>query len=180
MRARVESVDDDGRRALITQRVVTGTPSVPAALTADVRVYVPLGAKGKPRASDRVRAVVPAEAEEVASLDLDRRAGLDFALLTGDFNPIHWVPPYARLAGFRSTILHGFATLARAFEALVSAHFGGDPARLAAIDARFTKPLVLPARVSVYTSAERGIWVGESPGSDAYLEGRFENTETTR
>jgi hypothetical protein len=182
VRARLESVDDDGRRALITQRLLTGTRSAPDAIDAELRVFVPL-AKGKGAGSKRP--LIPADADAIALLRLDARAGLDFALLTGDFNPIHWVPPYARLAGFRSTILHGFATLARAFEALVTASFAGDPTRLAAIDVRFTKPLVLPARVSVYTSATSDLWVGPSESSgprDAYLEGRFEtaSTETTR
>ena len=46
---------------------------------------------------------------------------LDFAKLTGDFNPIHWVPAYARASGFRSCILHGFATMSYAMEAIRSA-----------------------------------------------------------
>jgi acyl dehydratase len=91
------------------------------------------------------------------------------------------VPLYARAAGFPSTILHGFATLARAIEALNThgATLGGDPASTRTIDARFTKPLVLPARVSVYTKPglDRGIgvWVGDARAQEAappaYLEG---------
>jgi hypothetical protein len=176
VRARLASVDDDGRRALITQELVTGTRSAPGAMTAEMRVYVPLR-KGQGGGSKRPR--VAEDARAIAVLDVDARAGLGFALLTGDVNPIHWVRPYARLAGFRSTILHGFATLARAVEALNGALFAGDPLRLAAIDVRFTKPLVLPATVSVYTSAGH-LWVGDAPGADAYLEGRFDTPETTR
>jgi hypothetical protein len=173
VRVRLESIDDDGRRAFITQRLVTGTPSAPEAMTAELRVHIPLGGKGG-RAGSKARPVVPSDAMEIAALSIDARAGLDFALLTGDFNPIHWVRPYARVAGFRSTILHGFATLARAWEALVGGPLGGDPARLRAVDVRFTRPLVIPARVSVYTGADGGLWVGDAPGGDAYLEGRHE------
>jgi acyl dehydratase len=188
VRARLETVDDDGRRAKITQRLVTGTRSAPDAITAELRVHVPLGGKGGAReersSAPRARPAVPADATRIATLDVGARAGLEFALLTGDFNPIHWVRPYARLAGFRSTILHGFATLARAVEALNGGPFEGDPSRLRSIDVRFTKPLVLPARVSVYTTAGGGLWVGESPAHhgrcDAYLDGRFETETTTR
>jgi hypothetical protein len=179
VRARLETVDDDGRRAKITQRLVTGTPSAPDAIAAELRVHVPLGGKGGGR-EPRARPVVPADATPVAALDIGARAGLEFALLTGDFNPIHWVRPYARLAGFRSTILHGFATLARAIEALNGGPFGGRPSVLRSIDVRFTKPLVLPAHVSVYTTAGGGLWVGEGPGGDAYLDGRYETETTTR
>jgi acyl dehydratase len=172
VRARLEAVDDDGKRARIAQRVVTGTRRVPEAVVAEMRTYVPLARGGK---SERKTApVVPADAEEIARFEVDARAGLEFAVLTGDFNPIHWVPLAAKAAGFRGMILHGFATLARAFEAVVRAKLGGDPGRLKVIEARFVKPLVLPGRAVVCASGDGGVWVGESAGGEAYLEGRFE------
>lgn len=179
VRARLEALDDDGRRALITQRIVTGTRSSPDAVVADVRAFVPLagqsksGAEGTPRA----RPVVPSETHHVAALDLGPRAGLDFAKLTGDLNPIHWLGPYARAAGFRGCILHGFATLARAVEALNRALWADDPTRWSAVDVRFTRPLLLPACVGVYVSDAGGLWVGDHPGGDAYLEGHFQRKD---
>lgn len=174
VRARLESLDDDGRRALITQRIITGTRSAPEAIVADLRAYVPLAKKTRSR-SDTVKArpTVPAEAREIAFLQLGSKAGLDFAKLTGDFNPIHWLAPYAKLAGFRSCILHGFSTMAHAIEALNRSVLQGDVKRLSMIDVRFTRPLPLPARVGVYVTDEGGIWVGDRPGGDAYLEGQF-------
>ncbi len=44
VRARLESVDDDGRRAVLHQRVITGTASVPEAVVADIFAIVPLAA----------------------------------------------------------------------------------------------------------------------------------------
>jgi hypothetical protein len=177
VRARIEAIDDDGQRAIVTQRVITGTASTPDALIADLRAFIPLGDKrgdknGKKAA--KARPAVPANAHEIAFLRVREDAGLDFAKLTGDFNPIHWLKRYARAAGFRSVILHGFSTIARAIEALNRARFAGDPSRLAVFDARLSRPLVLPARVGVYVSTDGGIWVGDAPGGGAYLEGRFE------
>ena len=37
---------------------------------------------------------------------------------------------------------------------------------------RFTRPLVLPARVGVYVRGDK-VWVGDAPGGGAYLEGTF-------
>jgi acyl dehydratase len=176
-RARIESIDDDGRRAIITQKVITGTSRVPEAIVAEMRVFIPLGNKGdksengkKPKA----RPTVPTDAHEISFQRIPENAGLDFAKLTGDFNPIHWLAPYARASGFRAVILHGFATFARAIEALNRSRFAGDPSRLKVIDARFSRPLVLPARVGIYVTNDGGIWVGDAPGGGAYLEGRFE------
>ena len=68
---------------------------------------------------------MPADAKEIAFYRLKADAGLDFAKLTGDFNPVHWVPAYARALGFPNTILHGFGTLARAVEGLNRGVFAG-------------------------------------------------------
>jgi len=177
VRARIESIDDDGRRAIITQRVVTGTASEPDAVIADLKAFISLAKKEetngkKPPA--KAKPTVPADAHEIAFLRIRADAGLDFAKLTGDFNPIHWVKAYARASGFRTVILHGFSTFARAIEALNRARLSGDPTRLKMIDARLSRPLVLPARVGVYVSTGGGIWVGDAPGGGAYLEGTFE------
>jgi hypothetical protein len=176
VRARIESIDDDGKRAIITQRVVTGTAKSPEAVVADLRAFIPLAKKedGNGKKAPKARPTVPADAHEIAFLRVKDDAGLDFAKLTGDFNPIHWLKPYAKSAGFRSVILHGFSTFARSIEALNRARFAGDPMRLKMIDARLSRPLVLPARVGVYVSTDGGIWVGDAPGGGAYLEGRFE------
>lgn len=176
VRARLESVDDDGRRAILTTRIVTGTREVPDAIDAELRALVPLKKSDGPRA----RPTVPLDGRELAFLRLRADAGLDFALLTGDFNPIHWVPAYARAAGFRACILHGFGTLARAAVALDRAVLSGRPDRLAEIDVRFTRPLVLPASVGVYLrDADGGLFVGDAPGGGAYLEGRVALRETS-
>jgi hypothetical protein len=177
VRARLESIDDDGRRAILVQRVITGTRSAEDALIADMRVFVPLGRRSDGD-RDKARPAVPAAARELSFLRIGPQAGLDFAKLTGDFNPIHWLLPYARAAGLRSTILHGFATLARAIEAMNRALFAGDPARLRSIDVRFTRPLLLPAKVGVYVMGD-GIWVGDAASGGAYLEGRFTTENAT-
>jgi hypothetical protein len=177
VRARIEAIDDDGKRALITQRIITGTAAAPDAVIADVRALIPLASRtgrtnGKPPAQEHF---VPRDiAREIAFMRIGKDAGLDFAKLTGDFNPVHWLAPYARAAGFRGCILHGFSTLARAIEALHRSRFAGDPSRLAVVDARFTKPLLLPASVGVYVSSDGRLWVGDAPQGRIYLEGQFQ------
>jgi acyl dehydratase len=178
VRARIEAIDEDERRALVTQRIITGTAGAPDAVVADLVVYVPLVARGERAGAVRERASVPGTAHELAFLRIGADAGLDFAKLTGDFNPIHWLAPYARAAGFRACILHGFATLARAIEVLNRARFAGDASRLAVVDVRFTRPLVLPARVGVYVEGN-GLWVGDAPGGAAALTGHFETERGT-
>jgi hypothetical protein len=110
--------------------------------------------------------------KELARWNLGTHVGLEFAKLTGDFNPIHWIPPAARANGFRNVINHGFSTMARAIEGLNRSLFSGDVSRLEAIDVKFTKPLVLPAKVGLYIDDDR-VFVGDAPGGPAYLVGTY-------
>lgn len=185
IKARLESIDDDGKRAIITTKIITGTASAPDALVSEIQAFVPLarsGAKGGKgdKGERKLPVAVPLDARELAFTRLTAKAGLDFAKLTGDFNPIHWVPAYARASGFRSTILHGFGTFALAVETVVRRALSGDIRALKSADARFTKPLALPARVGIYVSQgteatrnERELYVGNAPGAPAFLTGHF-------
>jgi acyl dehydratase len=175
VRARLEDIDDNGRRAVLHQRVVTGTDSAPDAVIADLYAIVPIPADPTDdrKREPRITARVPADAEELQRWRIGPQAGLEFAKLTGDFNPVHWVRSYARAAGFRSTILHGFATMARAIEGLQRTIFAGSVHALHVVDVKFTKPLVLPAKVGLYVRGDE-LFVGDAPGGPAYLVGNFQ------
>jgi hypothetical protein len=174
VRAQLTNVDDDGRRALLTVRVVTGTASQPDALISEIHAIVPLAKeKSDPGAPRKEKPRVPNGAREIGFVHVGSDAGLSFAKLTGDFNPIHWIRPYAKAAGFRSVILHGFGTFARTVEALNRGVFGGDVHRLRVLEARFTRPLTLPHDVGFYLEGQ-DVFVGDAPLGPAYLIGHFE------
>lgn len=175
-------IDDDGRRAIMTESLVVGTATAPRALEIEFYPIVKLrgGAKGGSKdGASREKPRVPADAREIGRWDLGPRAGLEFALLTGDFNPIHWIPPAAKAMGFKSTILHGFASMSRAVEALIQSEASGDGTRLREVAVRFVKPLVLPRTVRAFVGpagAESGLWIGEEAGQEAYMTGTYRLT----
>ncbi len=207
--AQLTAIDDDGRRAVLHTRLVTGTASAPEALVVDMQALCRLkgsgdnhkGGKDAGKPGKEQKPTVPVGAREIARFRLGARAGLDFALLTGDFNPIHWIPPAAKAAGFRNTILHGFASLGRAIEAMNRVLWAGDTGHLQMIEVRFVRPLVLPATVGVYVGEfhspgsraearpsgefaegpampgcpriENTVTVGDAPGGAAYMTGSF-------
>jgi hypothetical protein len=185
IRARLEAVDVQENRVLITQRFLTGTVSQPEALVSEIRALVPLASgardgKAPKGAAKKAPVTVPVQAREIGFLRVPRDAGLEFAKLTGDFNPIHWIPAAARASGFKSCILHGFATVARAVEVLNRQVYSGSARGWHALDVRFVRPLVLPARVGVYIDGEQRIFVGDAPGGVAYMEGRWESAGANR
>ena len=61
--------------------------------------------------------------------------------LSGDVNPLHAEPDFAKQAGFPRPILHGLATFGIAGHALLKAVCGYDPAKLTAMAGRFSAPV---------------------------------------
>ena len=89
---------------------------------------------------------VPESAETIAFLGLTETSGRDYAYLTGDFNPIHWIPPAARASGFPNVLLHGFGQMALASEDLIRSSSGGSVREM---DVKFISSVVLPTEIAV-------------------------------
>lgn len=169
--ATLEDIDDNGRRAVLHQKFVTEVPGRPEAVVAHLYAIVPLK-RSKGGKNKKEKPGVPEDAREVQRWSLKANAGLDFAVLTGDFNLIHWLTPVAKASGFDNTILHGFSTMSRAYEGLKHRVVGKD-ATISMMDVQFTRPLVLPADVGFYEK-DRQIWVADGPGDKPYMKGEYE------
>jgi acyl dehydratase len=61
--------------------------------------------------------------------------------LSGDRNPLHSDPEFAKLAGFPRPILHGLCTYGFTGRALLHTLCGSDPARFKSMEGRFSKPV---------------------------------------
>jgi len=57
--------------------------------------------------------------------------------LSGDRNPIHIDPDFAKMAGFEKPFLHGLCTYGFCGRAILSTVCGGDPARFKSLEGRF-------------------------------------------
>lgn len=174
LRARLERVDTSSdRRVILFQSLHSGTTEHPNALVVEQRIIIPLGGGGAGKRKQNDKPRVPRGVHEVGRFCVRPGSGLEFAYLTGDFNPLHWLGPYARVAGHQRPIAHGFSTLARAIEVLNRNLWAGDADQLQALDLRFTRPLRPPADVGVYIDDEDGLFVGAAPDGPAYLTGSF-------
>jgi acyl dehydratase len=62
--------------------------------------------------------------------------------LSGDRNPLHSDPSFAKLGGFDRPILHGLCTYGFTGRALLHSICGSDPARFRSMEGRFSKPVM--------------------------------------
>ncbi|MGW1559150.1 MaoC/PaaZ C-terminal domain-containing protein [Streptomyces sp. NPDC002144] len=76
--------------------------------------------------------------------------------LSGDWNPLHADPEFAKLAGFEKPILHGLCTYGMTLKAVVDTLLGGDVGRVRSYTTRFAG-VVYPGetlRVRMWHTAE--------------------------
>lgn len=95
--------------------------------------------------------------------------------LSGDANPLHSDPEFARLGGFERPILHGLCTYGFTGRALLHTLCGADPSRFRSMEARFSKP-VMPGEsltVSIWDDGGGAIFrTSTSEGSVVIDQGR--------
>jgi acyl dehydratase len=58
--------------------------------------------------------------------------------LSGDRNPLHIDPAFAKMAGYDQPILHGLCTMGHVGRAVLGEYCGNDPARMKSIEVRFS------------------------------------------
>ncbi len=63
--------------------------------------------------------------------------------LSGDRNPLHIDPAFAKMAGYDKPILHGLCTYGHVGRAVLSEYCDNDPARMTGLEVRF-KGVVFP------------------------------------
>jgi acyl dehydratase len=87
--------------------------------------------------------------------------------LSGDRNPLHSDPSFAKMGGFDRPILHGLCTFGFTGRALLASLCDNDPSRFVSMDGRFSKP-VLPGdtlTVSIWVDGEQATFRTErAPG----------------
>ncbi|MFF9981989.1 MaoC/PaaZ C-terminal domain-containing protein [Streptomyces erythrochromogenes] len=134
--SKVAAVYDKGKAAVIVLRSEVADADGPL-WTSDAQIFVRgeggFGGERGPSAKEELPGRAPDRVEE-------RRIREDQGLLyrlSGDWNPLHADPEFAKLAGFDKPILHGLCSYGMTLKAVVDTALGGDVSRVRAYRTRF-------------------------------------------
>jgi acyl dehydratase len=135
--SRVAAVYDKGKAAVLVLRTEVADADGPL-WTSDAQIFVRgEGGFGGDRGPS-ARAEAPTGEPDRT---VDRPVRQDQALLyrlSGDWNPLHADPEFAKLAGFDRPILHGLCSYGMTLKAVVDTLLDGDVSRVRSYATRFT------------------------------------------
>jgi acyl dehydratase len=136
-RGRVAGIYDKGKAALVVLEVKTALESGEPVFTNRFSLFLRgeggFGGEAGPKAGNEAPS---READLVAeSKTLPQQALL--YRLSGDKNPLHADPAFAKMGGFDTPILHGLCSFGIVCKAVVDKALGGDVTKVARYQARF-------------------------------------------
>jgi acyl dehydratase len=135
---KVTGVYDKGKGALVVIEAETKDESGNVLFVNRSGVFVRgaggFGGERGPEAGNKAPDRAPDRAVEMQTLPIQAM----IYRLSGDRNPLHIDPAFAKMAGYDTPILHGLCTLGHAGRAILSEYCDNDPARLAGLEVRFS------------------------------------------
>jgi acyl dehydratase len=135
---RVRDVWDKGKAAVIVTETVGEDDNGPMFTTRSTLFIRGAGGFGGERGPSTAGLNVPPERQPDHVVEAVTRPeqGAIYRL-SGDFNPLHIDPDFAKMAGFEQPIVHGLCTYGFVGRAILRVLCGGEPSRFKSFDGRF-------------------------------------------
>ncbi|MPY49620.1 MaoC/PaaZ C-terminal domain-containing protein [Streptomyces acidicola] len=134
--SRIAAVYDKGKAAVLVMRTEVIGAEGPL-WTNDAQIFVRgEGGFGGDRGPSARREPPAGEPDKVVERPIREDQALLYRL-SGDWNPLHADPEFAKVAGFERPILHGLCTYGMTLKAVVDTLLGGDVSRVRSYTTRF-------------------------------------------
>ncbi|ASK79733.1 hypothetical protein CF386_11870 [Paraphotobacterium marinum] len=138
LKVKIVEIEQTSKHALIHQVIYVHTKSRKLALKVDIYSKFLLS---------RSRSITrnPTKLDDfdtICQWDISEQDGLNFAFLTGDFNPLHWLDPVAKKSIFKGKVLHGFGVFAKIYEQIELF----NKTQIKSVDVKFVRPAKIPSQ----------------------------------
>ena len=140
-KAKITAVEDYKKFGSVTIESDSYMDGEKIATSESVMLFIGEGGFGvKPKKKEKLTVPKTDPDKVLEYKTLDNQAIL-YRIPSGDNNPLHVDPDFAKVAGFEKPILHGLCTYGIACKKLVESEFDNDPSRVSEISARFSGPV---------------------------------------
>jgi acyl dehydratase len=135
---KVTGVYDKGKGALVTIESTTKDAGGETVFTNTSGIFIRgaggFGGDRGPEAGNAAPERGPDRTVEMQTLDIQAA----IYRLSGDRNPLHIDPAFAKMAGYDRPILHGLCSFGHVGRAVLAEYCGNDPARMVGMSVRFS------------------------------------------
>ena len=136
---KVTGVYDKGKGALLVVEAETKDDQGEVLFANTAGVFVrgagDFGGERGPEAGNKAPERAPDKSVEMQTLPIQAM----IYRLSGDRNPLHIDPAFAKMAGYDTPILHGLCTYGHVGRAVLSEYCDNDPARMTGLEVRFSR-----------------------------------------
>lgn len=140
-KAKIVAVEDYKRFASVTIKAVSYIGGKELVTGESIMLFIGEGGFGiKPEKKDKLSRPDTQPNEVIEYITLDNQAIL-YRIPSGDNNPLHVDPSFAKIAGFERPILHGLCTYGITCKKLLDTFFDNEPKNVAEVSTRFSGPV---------------------------------------
>ncbi len=136
---KVTGVYDKGKGALLVVEAETKDDKGEVLFANTAGVFVrgagDFGGERGPEAGNKAPERAPDKSVEMQTLPIQAM----IYRLSGDRNPLHIDPAFAKMAGYDTPILHGLCTYGHVGRAVLNEYCDNDPARMTGLEVRFSR-----------------------------------------
>jgi len=140
-KAKITAVEDYRKFASVTIASDSYIDDEKISTAESVMLFIGEGGFGiKPEKKEKLTAPKTDPDNVIEYKTLENQAIL-YRVPSGDNNPLHVDPDFAKVAGFERPILHGLCTYGITCKKLIESEFENDPVKVSEISARFSGPV---------------------------------------
>ncbi len=141
----IYDIKDFPQKLRINQRITCSTPGCSSAIIAEIYAVILKNPKKILKEKSSSHTIKLPNYNKVGSLKISKSMARDYAIISGDINPIHLSNTLAKVMGLKKSILHGFALFSLVYELLENKGI-----KIHQIDVRFLMPVYIDTNVDIY------------------------------
>ena len=140
-KAKITAVEDYKKFASVTIEATSSIEGDKLVTGESIMLFIGEGGFGiKPQKKEKISTPNTKPDEVIEYKTMENQAIL-YRIPSGDNNPLHVDPDFAKMAGFEKPILHGLCTYGIATKKLLTSFFDNEPSNVTEVSTRFSGPV---------------------------------------
>ena len=140
-KAKITAIEDYKKFASVTIEATSYIEGEELVTGESIMLFIGEGGFGiKPEKKEKI-SIPDSKPDEVIEYNTMENQAILYRIPSGDNNPLHVDPDFAKMAGFEKPILHGLCTYGITAKKLLTSFFDNEPSNVSEVSTRFSGPV---------------------------------------